>query len=80
MAFLDCSLALGMVAAEARGSIAAQQAAGALPWIGVNDSAKEQRQQADHAATKAPAKQPCACDPRHALQKKRRLAGPLVRG
>ena len=47
---LECSLALGMVAAEARGSIAAPQAAGTLLWIGVNDSAEEQRLQADHAA------------------------------
>ena len=35
----ECSLALGMVAAETRGSIAARQAPGALPWIGVSDSA-----------------------------------------
>ena len=47
---LECSLALGMVAAEARGRIAAQQAAATLPWIGVNDSTEEQRLQADHAA------------------------------
>ena len=33
---------------EMRGSIAARQAAGALPWIGVSDSAEEQRLQADH--------------------------------
>ena len=32
---LECSSARGMVAAETRGSIAAWQAAGALPWIGV---------------------------------------------
>ena len=38
------------MAAEARGSIAARQAAGTLPWIGVKDSAEEQRLQADHAA------------------------------
>ena len=42
MSSLECSLALGMVAVEARGSIAARQAAGTLPWIGVNDSAEEQ--------------------------------------
>ena len=35
--------ALGMVAAEVRGSIAARQEAGTLPWIGVNDSAGAQR-------------------------------------
>ena len=44
---LECSLALGMVAA--RGRIAARQAAGTLPWNGVNDSAEEQQLQADHA-------------------------------
>ena len=47
---LECSLALGMVAAEARGSIPPRQAAGTLPWIGVNDPAEELRLQADHAA------------------------------
>ena len=71
------SLALGMVAAETRGSIAARQAAGALPWIGVNDSAEEQRLQANHAASLqesanfqlgGPAKLTGAHDPRHALQ------------
>ena len=46
----DRSLALGMVAAETRGSIAARQAAGTLPWIGVKDPAQEERLQADHAA------------------------------
>ena len=45
----ECGLALGMVAAEARGSIAARQVAGTLPWLGVTDSAEEQRLQADHA-------------------------------
>ena len=39
---LECSLALGMVAAEARGSVAAQQAAGTLSSTGVNDFAEEQ--------------------------------------
>ena len=47
---LKCSLAFGMVAAETRGSIAARQAAGTLPCIGVNDPSEEQRLQADHAA------------------------------
>ena len=50
MAPLECSLALGMVAAEARGSTAARQAAGTLPGNGVNDTAEKQRLQADHAA------------------------------
>ena len=47
---VECSLAVGMVAAETRGSIAARQAAGTLPWIGVNDPAEVQRLPADHAA------------------------------
>ena len=42
---LECCLA----AAEARGSIAARQLAGTLPWIGVNDYAEEQRLQTGHA-------------------------------
>ena len=46
----ECSLALGMVAAETGESFAARQAAGTLPWIGVKDSAEEQRPQADHVA------------------------------
>ena len=40
----------GMVAAETRRRIAAQQAAGNLPWIGVDDPSELQRLQADHAA------------------------------
>ena len=47
---LECSLALGMAAAEARGNFAARQAAGTLPWIGVNDRAEVQRLQAEDAA------------------------------
>ena len=39
-----------MVAAETRGRITGWQAAGTVPWIGVDDSAEEQRLQADHAA------------------------------
>ena len=71
------------VAAEARGSIAARQAAGTLPWIGVNDSAEEQRLQAYHAARLqesanfqhgGPAKLTGAHDPRYALQKNGGLA------
>ena len=83
MAPLECSLVLGMVAAEARGSIAARQTAGILPWIGVNDSAEEQRLQADHAVRLqesayfqlgGPAKLASAHDPRHALHKNGWLA------
>ena len=80
---LECSLALGMVAAETRGSIAARQAAGTLPWIGVNDPAEEQRRLVDHAARLqesanfqlgGPEKLTGTHDPRHALQKNGGLA------
>ena len=47
---LQCSLALGIEAAETRWGLAAQQAAGSLPWIGVDDPSERQRLQADHAA------------------------------
>ena len=72
-----------MVAAETRGSIAARQAAGTLPWIGVNDPAAEQRLQADHAARLQESanfqlggteKLTGAHDPQHALQKSGGLA------
>ena len=46
---LECSLALGMVAAETWRRVAAEQAAGSLPWISVNDPSEEQRLRADHA-------------------------------
>ena len=80
---LQSSLALGMVAAETRGSIVARQAGGALPWIGVSDSAEEQRLQADHAAKLqesanfqlgGPEKHTGSNDPQHALQKNGGLA------
>ena len=80
---LECSLALGMVAAETRGSTAARQPAGTLPWIGVDDSAEEQRLQADHAARLQESanfqlggqeKHTAAHDPQHALQKNGGLA------
>ena len=72
-----------MVAAEARGGIAARQAAGILPWIGVINYAEEQRLQADHAARLqesanvqlgGPEKHTGAHDPRHMLQKSGGLA------
>ena len=44
---LECSLALGMVAVETRGRVAAQQALGSLSWIGVDDPSV-QRLQAEH--------------------------------
>ena len=46
---LECSFALGMVAAGTRGRVAAQQAAGNLPWIGVDGPSETQRLQAEHA-------------------------------
>ena len=75
---LECSLALRSVAAETRGSIAARQAAGTLPWDGVNDPAEEQSLQTHHAARLqesanfqlgVPEKLTVAHDPQHALQK-----------
>ena len=44
---IECSLALGMVAAAARLHVADQQAARTLPWIGTNDPVEEQRLQAE---------------------------------
>ena len=38
-----------MVAAETRERVAAQQASGSLPWIGIDDPSEPQRLQADHA-------------------------------
>ena len=46
---LECSLALGMIAAEARGCVAAHQTTGNHSWIGVDDPADVHRLQADHA-------------------------------
>ena len=63
---LECSLALGIVAAETRGSTAVRQAAGTLPWTGVNYPAEEQRLQADHAARFAGVSQLPAWRPRKA--------------
>ena len=45
----ECSLALGMVAAEAQTRVAAQQAGGNLPWFGVDDPSQMQRLQTDYA-------------------------------
>ena len=47
---LECSPALGMVAAETRRRVAAQQASGSLPWIIVDDPSELQRLQAEHTA------------------------------
>ena len=80
---LQCSLALLTVAAETRGSTAARQAAGSLPWFGVDDPAEEQRLRADHATRVqesvtfqcgGPEQLSGAHDPQHALQKNGGLA------
>ena len=80
---METLMAPSSAAAEARGSIAARQAAGTFPWIGVNDSADKQRLQAGHAARLQESvnfqlggteKLTCAHDPRHALQKSGGLA------
>ena len=79
----ECSLALGMVAAETRGRVAAQQASGSLPWIGVDDASNFQRMQAEHAVRLQetanfqlgrPKKLTGANDPRHVLQRNKSLA------
>ena len=71
------------MASEARGIAAARQAAGTLPWIGVKDSAEEQRLQADPTARLqesanfqlgGPEELTGAHDPHHALQKNGGLA------
>ena len=73
---VECSLALEMVAAETRGSIAARQAAGTLRWIGVNDPAEGRRLQTETPARMqksanfqlgVPEKLTGAHDPEHAL-------------
>ena len=46
---LECSLALGMEAAETRERVAAQQASGTLLWIGVDGPSDVQRWQAEDA-------------------------------
>ena len=45
----DALGALGLLAAETRGHVAAQQASGSLLWIGVDDAPDVQRLQAEHA-------------------------------
>ena len=80
---LACSLALGLVAAEARMCIAARQAAGTLPLIGATDDAELQQLRADHLTRLqesanfllgGPEKRTGAHDPQHALQKRGGLA------
>ena len=80
---LECSLALGMAAAESRMRMAAEQAAGSRPWVCVADDAELQQLRADHATrlqesaniqNGGPEKRTGAHDPRHALQKNGGLA------
>ena len=86
---LERSLALGMVAAGARGRVAAQQASGSLPWVGVEDPLEMQCLQAEHTAKmqrvsnfqlRGPEELAGADDARHALQKERKPGGSLVHG
>ena len=59
----------GLVAAETRGSTAARQAAGTLPWNGVNDPAEEAARESVNVQLRGPEKLTGAHDPQHALQK-----------
>ena len=82
---LECSLALGLVAAETRGPVAAQVATGNLAWIGVDDSSEMQRLQAANTEPRCrespifswvgPRNSIGADDRRHALQEHGGLAG-----
>ena len=78
---LECSWALGTVAAETRRRVAAQQVAGSLPWV--VDPSDVRRQQAEHAVRTqrhynlqlgGAEKLSGADDPRHALQENGGLA------
>ena len=46
---LECSIALGTVDAETCGRVAAKQASGSFPWIGVDDPSQTQRPHAEYA-------------------------------
>ena len=80
---LERSSALGMVAAETRGRVAAPQASGSLPWIGADDTSETKRLQAEHAAKLqrvsnfqlgGPERLTGSDDPRYALQEHGGLA------
>ena len=80
---LECSLALGMMAAEARMCVAVQQAARTFPWIGTHDPADAGRlQDEQHSRMQriqssrlgGPEKLIGADDPRCALQENGGLA------
>ena len=69
----ECSLALGMVAAEMRMCIAAEQAAGSLQWIGAQTTQPDCRNQPT-LSLGGLEKRTGAHDPRHKIQKKGGLA------
>ena len=81
---LECSLALGIVAAETRLRVAAPRAARTLPGIGIDDPVEKRRLQAEHEDKMqkiqsffqlgGPEKNIGAYDPRHALQESGGLA------
>ena len=68
---LECSLGLGLVAAETRGRVAAQQASGSLPWIGFDDPSETQLLHVARAVRLQEEYFTGADDPIHALQKKK---------
>ena len=79
----ECSLSLGMVAAETRGRVATRQTPGSLPWIGGDHASDAHRLQADRAVRQqetanfqlvGPEKFTGADDPPHTLQKNGGLA------
>ena len=69
---LECGLALGIVAAETRGRIAARQVAGTLLWIGFAIVSRPRKPSARNS--QLPEKRTRALDPQHALQKNGGLA------
>ena len=83
---LECSLALGMVPAEARLHIAGQRA-GIIPWVGYRDGGKGSEMNIRALCTylknlslRGPENLTGADDPRHALQEKGGLVDFLVPG
>ena len=62
---LECTLALGVVASEARLHVAGQHAAGTLPWVGASSTEETQRLQETPRGQEKLSK---ANDPRHTLQ------------
>ena len=67
---MECSLALGLVAAETREGVAAQQSSGSRPWVGVDGPSDVQHLQAEHAVKlqEGLEKLTGVNDPRHVLQ------------